>query len=330
MFQGLDNAPQILNIERPELGLTAFIVIDQPSFDISAGGIRTKTYSSNAAALDDAKALARAMTIKCALGGLPVGGAKAVVKLHAGLRREEAFIHLGEVVESLAGRFRTAGDLGTFEHDLQLMATRTGFVHTNEQELGRSVALGLVACIESVRSEVFAEYPSVLRVSVQGAGAIGSSVAKELSNEGYEILISDLDETKALETGHKVLPASAALFAEVDILSPCAIGSVVSNSTWSKLRSKIICGAANNIVSGLDVHWHLHRNGTIFIPDVVSSAGAVVDGIGESVLGMSDRTDLILKLGETAKQILQLSQTNDEPPHLAALSLAASRIASRS
>ncbi|MEE2902608.1 MAG: Glu/Leu/Phe/Val dehydrogenase dimerization domain-containing protein [Myxococcota bacterium] len=329
MFESFDTAPQIVHIDRPELGLTAFIVIDQPSFEISAGGVRTKTYPSNAAALDDAKALARAMTIKCALGGLPVGGAKAVVKLHAGLHREKAFIYLGEVVESLAGRFRTAGDLGTFEHDLQLMATRTDFVHTNEQALGRSVALGLLACVESVRSEIFADGPAVLRVSVQGAGAIGSSVAKELSANGYKVIVSDLDETKALATGHSVLPACESLCAEVDILSPCAIGGVISDSTWSKLRSKLICGAANNIVSSLDVHWHLHRKGAVFIPDVVSSAGAVVDGIGESVLGMSDRTSLILKLGETAKQVFQISQKNDEPPHLAALGLAASRIASR-
>ena len=329
MHQSFDTEPHVIHIDRPEIGLTAFIVLDQPSFDISAGGVRTRAYPSIAAALDDAKALARAMTLKCALGGLPVGGAKAVVRLQDELRRDEAFIYLGKVVESLAGRFRTAGDLGTTEADLQLMASHTNFVHTNERELGRSVALGLVACVENVRTERFNEKPSGLRVSVQGAGAIGSSVARELASGGYQVVISDLDAVKAAQTGYTVVAAENALVSEVEILSPCAIGGVVSEHTWSKIRSRIICGAANNIVSSLDVHWHLHREGLIFVPDVVSSAGAVVDGIGESVLGMDDRTNLILSLGETAREVLALSKRNDIPPHLAAVELAASRISAK-
>ena len=326
----LDTEPYILHIDRPEIGLTAFIVIDQPSFEICAGGVRTRAYLSDGEALADAKALARAMTLKCALGGLPVGGAKAVVKLHNGLRRDEAFVHLGKVVESLNGRFRTAGDLGTFESDLALMATQTRFVHTNERELGSSVASGLLACLRSIRSEFFADAFSRSRVSVQGAGAIGSAVATLFDERGYRVFISDIDEARAIESGYTVIPVDEALDCDVEVISPCAVGGVISDATWSTIRAKIVCGGANNVVSNLDVHWNLHREGVLVVPDVISSAGAVVDGIGQSVMGFEDRTELISQLGETAKEVVALSKKLNEPPYLAAVKLAAARISAPS
>jgi len=74
----------------PPSGLRAVLVIDSWALGPSAGGTRTRAYDSLAAAIDDAAGLARAMTLKCALGGVAAGGSKIVVLDHPGLRREAA------------------------------------------------------------------------------------------------------------------------------------------------------------------------------------------------------------------------------------------------
>src|SRR5262245_3641929 len=94
-------------------GLHAILVIDDTTLGPAAGGIRTRAYESAAAARRDAQRLARAMTLKCALAGLAAGGGKCVVLDHPGLDRDRSFAVLGKRIESLEGRFRTAGDLGT-------------------------------------------------------------------------------------------------------------------------------------------------------------------------------------------------------------------------
>jgi leucine dehydrogenase len=94
-------------------GLEAILVIDDVTLGPAAGGVRTRAYRSPEDALADAAALARAMTVKCALAGLPTGGGKCVVLDHAGLDRARGFRVLGERIAELGGLFRTAGDLGT-------------------------------------------------------------------------------------------------------------------------------------------------------------------------------------------------------------------------
>ena len=79
MFQ-----PRCYRVEDDACGLLAFIVIDDTSLGPAAGGIRTRSYASESEAVADARALARAMTYKCALAGLPAGGGKGVVMVREG------------------------------------------------------------------------------------------------------------------------------------------------------------------------------------------------------------------------------------------------------
>ncbi|HUS64505.1 MAG TPA: hypothetical protein VMZ28_08180, partial [Kofleriaceae bacterium] len=46
------------------------------------------------------------------------------------------------------------------------------------------------------------------------------------------------------------------------------------------------------------------RRDVLHVPDVVASAGAVVDGIGATVMGLPDRGPLIDRLGAIAGEIL--------------------------
>src|SRR5262245_24007427 len=100
---------QVIEIEDAASGLQAFLVLDDTTLGPAAGGIRTRAYPPPADARNDAARLARAMTIKCAIAGLAAGGGKCVVIDHPRLDRAAAFAVLGDRIESLAGRFRTAG-----------------------------------------------------------------------------------------------------------------------------------------------------------------------------------------------------------------------------
>ena len=60
-------------------GLRAIVAIHSTALGPALGGTRFVAYADLDAALDDALALARAMTYKNALAGLPHGGGKAVI-----------------------------------------------------------------------------------------------------------------------------------------------------------------------------------------------------------------------------------------------------------
>ena len=78
MFDLLEavDCPRCVLISDPTCGLRAILVIDDVTLGPAAGGIRTRRYASIEDAFFDAARLARAMTIKCALGRLESGGGK--------------------------------------------------------------------------------------------------------------------------------------------------------------------------------------------------------------------------------------------------------------
>lgn len=288
-------------------GLSAFIVLDDTTLGPAAGGVRTVQYPSASDALADGLRLARAMTLKCSLAGLPAGGGKAVVLAHDGLDRPRAFERLGAAIEELGGVFRTAGDLGTTAADLEAMARATSHVHTDERHLAEAVARGLVRCIEAC-ADVRGKPVRGLRVAVQGAGAIGARAAQAFAGAGMEVVIADLDtaraEAVAAATGARVVAPERVLFEDVDVVAPCAAGGVITGEVAASMRAWAVCGAANNALSGRDVAGVLAARDVLLVPDVLASAGAVIDGIGASLMGLDDRGPLVDRLGEVAREVL--------------------------
>ena len=259
------------------------------------------------------------MTLKCALAGLPAGGAKLVVMDTPALAREAAFEWLGERIEALEGGFRTAGDLGTTSADLAALARRTRYVHTNEPALAAGAARGLLACVDACAAVAgLPPSPARLSAAVQGCGTIGAAVARALAGAGAAVQVADLRpnlaEALASEIGGAPAPAEAILTSPVDILSPCAAGGVITPPVAEALRARLVCGAANNILASPAAGEILHRRSIAFVPDVIASAGAVVEGLGETLVGLDDRTALIEALGETARGVLEEARATDRTP----------------
>jgi leucine dehydrogenase len=311
-------------------GLQAIVALDEVTLGPAVGGVRTRAYPDPGAALAEVAALARAMTIKCAVAGVDAGGGKCVVLDHGGLDRPRAFRVLGARIAELGGLFRTAGDLGTTAADLAAMAERCPWVHADEAALAAAVGRGVLRCVEACAAVRGAQVAG-LHVAIQGCGAIGGAVARALAGAGVRLTVADLDAARAAalaaETGAALADPATILTLPVDIVAPCALGGVVDAPVAEAMRAWALCGAANNILASPDAEEALLARDVLVVPDVVSSAGAVVEGIGRTVMGLADRTPLIDALGVTARRILEEARAAGARPTAIAEGIAHARIA---
>ncbi len=320
----------MLLFAEPQLGLRAVVVLDDLTLGPAAGGIRTKSYADEPSAVVEASRLARSMTRKCALAGLDAGGGKGVMMMRPELDRTAAFARLGEFIEELGGIFRTAGDLGTTAADLEAMATRTRYVETDGRGLAEAVARGVEVCMSAALA--VGNLPQLSRSSVliQGVGSMGAAVARRLAPLGAELILSDLDleraQALARELGARVVSVDRALVESVDVFCPCADGGVLTESVASATKAKLICGAANDTLASPDIPELLRQRGVIHVPDAISSAGAVIAGIGKSVMGLVDTGPLIDGLGRVTSEVLEESFGVEAPPEWVARTRAAERI----
>jgi len=332
MFEKLDShgAQSCTLFNFSQAGLHAVLVIDSTVLGPAAGGIRTWSYPDEAAAVDDALALARAMTLKCALAELDAGGAKMVVLDEPELDRPRAFAWLGARVEELGGTFRTAGDLGTTLADLEAMSRATRFVHTDEGNLSRAVGETVIRCMEACAQARGRASLDGLAIAVQGCGSIGSAVARGLAGKGAKLVVADMDERRsdalAAELGATAVSPSDVLTSDVDIIAPCAKGGVLDTELASSLSAWAVCGGANNILAGVEVEDVLIERDILFVPDVLSSSGAVIAGVAQSVMGLGDFEPLLRRVGNKAALILQTAHQRRERASVVAREVAMARI----
>jgi glutamate dehydrogenase (NAD(P)+) len=105
-----DDAPpaRVLEIVDPAVGLDAVVVIDHEIFETAAGGTRMAPDVT----ADEVARLARAMTWKLAVCGVPYAGAKAGIRFGGGDRALvlDAFL---ERVREWQDFFLTGPDIGT-------------------------------------------------------------------------------------------------------------------------------------------------------------------------------------------------------------------------
>jgi leucine dehydrogenase len=121
------------------VGYQGIAVIHSTVLGPAVGGTRYWHYADEDEALTDALRLARGMTYKNALAGLPCGGGKSIVLRNDSLQknivqdgaapeREKLFRAHGQLVESLAGKYITAEDVGTSPSDMEYILKETQHV----------------------------------------------------------------------------------------------------------------------------------------------------------------------------------------------------------
>jgi len=210
------------------------------------------------------------------------------------------------------------------------MARTTQFVHLDETGLSDAVAVGLIGCMEACARARGYESLHGLRVAIQGCGAIGAAAARRVSEAGAHVVLCDVDSDKAdrvaKEVGGQSVTTTGFLETECDILSPCAVGGVVTAENVGAIRAWALCGAANRILQHDGLSLELTKAGCLHVPDIIASAGAVVQGISRTVMGESDSQERIVALGKRAEEVLQTSVRLGESPHTVAERMARNEI----
>jgi valine dehydrogenase (NAD+) len=119
----------------------------------------------------------------------------------------------------------------------------------------------------------------------------------------------------------------ALLAADLDILSPCALGGTLTEQVASELTARIVCGGANNQLAHHGVEKLLADRGVIYAPDYVVNAGGVIQ-VADELGGFSfDRARAATEqIFTTTAKVLSIADSDGVPPSVAADRLAERRM----
>lgn len=326
------NYEELVVLNDRELGLQAIIAIDSTRRGPAFGGVRRLPYASAEAALADALALASAMTFKTALAGLDAGGGKTVVMHREGSDLERVYRRLGRAVEGVGGRYVCGPDLGTAARELEWMRAETTHVNPAANDAGVSTALGVLAGLRAVWRFLDLE-PRGSSVVVQGCGAVGLALIRQLLQMGVRVVAADTSAgavRAAKEAGAQIVAPSRALDTPCDVLLPCAVGGTIGGEVVGRLRCRAICGCANNQLRGPQVALALLERGIVHAPDIVVSAGAVIEGVltvlEGAPTGSESITTAIERIEATTLEVLEDAARLGQPPMVVAVTRAQARL----
>jgi leucine dehydrogenase len=305
-------------------GLQGFLAIHDTSAGPAFGGIRRFAYSNETRALVDCLRLARAMTTKCCLAGLPAGGAKLVVLDQPNIDWDRGYAYLGEVTERLAGRFFAGPDVGTGQPELEALCSTTRFATdpgpAGPGELAEATAAGVFAGMAAALTALDGEVDWPARcVVVQGLGAVGTELVRQLSHAGARVLASDQNEARcsaaAKAFGLEILPLGSEFSARCDIFSPNAMGGLLHDLTLSRLEARIVAGGANNLLARSRHGDRLHEAGILYVPDSLINSGALIRGALFHLCGHREPVAAIAgRIGERTSRLLSQALSEGLPP----------------
>lgn len=275
------------------------------------GGIRFH----QAADIEEVKALAALMAIKCAVVGIPLGGGKGGVQVDPKILSEK---ELQAVSRAWARAF---ADVIGIDKDIpapdvyttpQIMAW---MVDEFEKVVGRSevgVITGKPLALHGSKGRdiatalggtmVLEQYCKVkgldvkqIRVAVQGYGNAGQTMARLLTQRGFNLVaVSDskggvygdrlsVDELDAVKkekgtvaefAGGKKITNEELLVCDCDVLIPAALDNQVTAVNAAQVKALHILELANGPVSS-DADAILFERGITVLPDVLANAGGV-------------------------------------------------------
>jgi glutamate dehydrogenase/leucine dehydrogenase len=311
-----------------------FIALHDATLGAMTGGTRIKVYDRPEDGLWDAMRLAEGMTHKWAGIGVAYGGGKGVIALSRALaagERPPLLRRYGRLIESLGGRFMTGQDLGTTPEDMLVLADETAYVHgvdyvTREVvDPGPFTAHGVyVGMCAALRSVFGSPDPRGRRVLVQGVGDVGAPLARRLGEADAELLVSDVDGTRAAavaaQVKGRVVPPEAVVETPCDVHAPCAVGATLNRETIPRLQCRVVAGSANNQLAETADGDRLHARGILYAPDYIINAGGAA-AFAALRQGIRDERELYGRvdgIASTLAEIFEEARDGQESPVRAA------------
>lgn len=343
-----DDAPpaRVLEIKEPAVGLDAVVVIDHELFAKSAGGTRMVRDVTT----DEVARLARAMTWKLAVCGVPYAGAKAGIRFDGGDRAAVLDAYLERVGE-WRDFFLTGPDMGTQPEDflrLEADAGSTPMWARTHEGMGMddlAVGHGIKGAAEVALERLGRSFEGA-GMAIEGFGKAGAGTALACARAGARVVAVstiegalvdlaglDVQELLTLRARHGDAfvhhgPASAqpreALFTvECDVLVPGARPDVIRTESVNELRCSAVVPIAN-VPYAPGATDALGARGILALPDFVTNAGGIhlyeapeCQQDPERCLHAVERL-----LHETTQRVLDAAEAEGVTPTEAALGIA--------
>lgn len=346
----------ILTVYDPKIGMKGFLVIDNTRLGPGKGGIRM---TPNVSA-EEVFRLARTMTWKNALAGIPFGGAKAGMVWNGGSEKEKKN-HVQSFARALKpyliDRYIAGPDVNSTEKEMQWFVEAVG---NKKAATGKPTSLGGlphelgstgfgVAKATLVALKHLKIKPENARVAVEGFGNVGQFAVKFLQEAGCLIVaVADSKKTIINDDGinfaelleHKKTNRSVAglvnsrtierekIFGlDVDVLVLATVTDVVTNHNKDSIKAKIVVEGAN-IPMHEAIEEELNDKEILVIPDFVANAGGVISSYAEH-MGFSEKKmfEIVEKnIVKTAKEVLKKYEKADKTPRQIGLELAMEKL----
>jgi len=301
-----------LRFSESETGFEGMLVIDNTDLGPPAGGVRIALDISEGEIL----ALARTMTLKHAICGIPMGGAKAGLKAFVdSTGNREVIRRFAQAVSHLVIRraYHPVTDIGTDEEDIRAIYRECGIASRFEENtlaltkngipLGRiAVAYGVAEAIQATISHLGLSIREPT-VAIEGLGKIGTEACKESMRRGFRVVAAatvrgtvstprGIDLQVLLRLKENIGDEAILRYASIDPTASLSPASEIIRSDVDVLvpgarafsidhRSAKevrakIVTPIANFPVTLEAEDILFRNGVVSIPDIVSNSGNAV------------------------------------------------------
>ncbi len=271
---------------------------------IRAGGIRRHELNEpEINVIIDGLNLARAMSYKNALAGIPYGGSKILVQCApVSLSDFEVLGFLAYIIDR--SRSFTGPDMGFEPAIADIIRGRftkaiTGGIKSPLGPTGSITAYGGYLAIKEACNFVYGSSSlEGKQIAIQGLGACGYPLSEYLLREGANLIVTDIDKTKVDELQRtwntnvvKSVKPEDIYTVTADIFSPCAVGGIISEDIIDKFKFNIIMGLANNQLRAtskdeeIAIAKKLAKAGIFFIIEWAYNIAGVLTGWVEYVFG---------------------------------------------
>jgi leucine dehydrogenase len=329
----------------PDLDAWILIGVHSTRLGPAGGGTRMRVYPGFEDAVRDALRLSGAMTVKMAAAGLDMGGGKGVLAVPSlpapgSPERRDLLLRYADLIQALGGTYQTACDMNTVPADMDVIGERTTHVFGRSEAAGGpgssapATGVGVFHALRATVARAFgSDDLSGRSVLVQGVGGVGATLAEKLTEAGAALFLADADADRAEETARRLgataVPAASALEADVDVVSPNAVGAVLNADSIPRLRARAVVGGANNQLATPGDAGRLRDAGILYAPDFVVNAGGVLHLLGVERLGWSQAQldERLAGIADTLNRVFDTAEAEGITTEDAAERFAHARIA---
>lgn len=343
----------IIRVYDPATKMHGIVVIDNTAIGPAKGGVRLVPDVTE----EEVFGLARAMTWKNALAGIPFGGAKSGIRAPGNAPNKSAIVRaFAEKIACLVpSQYIPGPDMNMGENDMAIFAETIG---TPKAATGKPASmgglpheLGSTGFGVALSTEVALEHAKIpisgASIAIEGFGNVGTFTAKFLTEKGAKVIaVSDSKGTAYSEAGLNyetlmkvkkekgtvtaypgatVLSASELFALKCDVLIPGARPNVIHSGNMASIKAKIIVEAAN-IPMTPDIEDALAKKGIVIVPDFVANAGGVISSYVEFIGGSEKEMFSMVREKITANTRLMFEKAKGHGYRQAALAIAKERV----